>query len=232
MITVRDATVRRGDAVVLEDVSLSIPDGEFVVLAGANGAGKTTLVRLFNGLLEPDSGDVSVNGRPVRKDLVAARSAVGMVFQDPRDQFVAATVRSDVAFGPENLGLSHDEIDRRVNESLDAVGMACRGDERIDELSGGEQSRVAIAGALAMAPDHLVLDEPFASLDAPSRDSVREHLRTLDESGASVVVVTHDVGTVAALADRVVVLDDGVVVRDDAPAAVRDALEGLGVGAW
>jgi len=232
MITVRDATVRRGDAVVLEDVSLSIPDGEFVVLAGANGAGKTTLVRLFNGLLEPDAGAVLVNGRPVADDLVAARTAVGMVFQDPRDQFVAATVRSDVAFGPENLGLRHAEIDRRVNEALAAVGMGGRGEERIDELSGGEQSRVAIAGALAMAPDHLVLDEPFAGLDAPSRESVREHLRTLSESGASVVVVTHDVDTVAPLAERVVVLDDGVVVRDGPPAQVRDALDGLGVGAW
>ena len=232
MITVRDATVRRGDAVVLEDLSLSIPDGEFVVLAGANGAGKTTLVRLFNGLLEPDTGDVRVNERPVAEDLVAARTAVGMVFQDPRDQFVAATVRSDVAFGPENLGLGHEEIDRRVDEALDAVGMEGRGDERIDELSGGEQSRVAIAGALAMAPDHLVLDEPFASLDAPSRDAVREHLQDLHAAGTSVVVVTHDVDAVAPLADRVVVLDDGVVVRDDAPAEVRDALDGLGVSAW
>jgi len=232
MIALRDATVRRGDAVVLEDVSLEIPNGEFVVLAGANGAGKTTLVRLFNGLLEPDAGEVHVNDSPVADDLVAARTAVGMVFQDPRDQFVAATVRSDVAFGPENLGLSHDEIDRRVTDALAAVGMRGRGTERIDELSGGEQSRVAIAGALAMEPDHLVLDEPFASLDAPSRDGVREHLEELQASDASVVVVTHDVDTVAALADRVVVLDDGGVVRDGTPDEVRDALDGFGVGAW
>jgi biotin transport system ATP-binding protein len=232
MITVRGATVRRGDAVVLEDLSLTIPDGECVVLAGANGAGKTTLVRLFNGLHSPDSGEVRVNGQPVADDLVAARTAVGMVFQDPRDQFVAATVRSDVAFGPENLGLPRDEIDRRVTDALAAVGMDGRGEERVDELSGGEKSRVAIAGALAMEPDHLVLDEPFASLDAPSRDSVRRHLRALHASDASVVVVTHDVGTVAALADRVVVLDDGAVARDGPPREVRDALDGLGVGAW
>jgi biotin transport system ATP-binding protein len=232
MITIRAATVRRGDTVVLQNLSLSIPDGEFVVLAGANGAGKTTLVHLFNGLLEPDSGDVQVNGRPVADDLVAARTAVGMVFQDPRDQFVAATVRSDVAFGPENLGLGRDEIDRRVDEALAAVGMDGRGEERIDELSGGEQSRVAIAGALTMEPDHLVLDEPFASLDAPSRDGVREHLRALHASDASVVVVTHDVETVAMLADRVVVLDDGVVRRDGPPDEVRDALDGFDVHAW
>jgi biotin transport system ATP-binding protein len=232
MITVHDLTVRRGDTCVIEDLSLTIDDGEFVVLAGPNGAGKTTLVRSFNGLLEPDAGRVRVNGRTVETDLVAARTAVGMVFQDPRDQFVAATIRADVSFGPENLGLAHEEIDRRVSESLAAVDLDGRGDERIDELSGGEQSRVAIAGALAMQPDHLVLDEPFASLDAPSRNAVRAHLRDLHATGTSVVVVTHDVADVASLADRVVVLDDGDVVRDGRPAELRTELDAVGVEPW
>ncbi|WP_323676240.1 ABC transporter ATP-binding protein [Halorubellus sp. PRR65] len=232
MLSVTDATVRRGDALVLDEVSVAIDDGEFVVLAGANGAGKTTLVRLFNGLLEPDSGSVSVNGRPVDEDLVAARTAVGMVFQDPRDQFVAATVAADVAFGPENLGLSHEEIRSRVERALAAVGLDGRGEERLDELSGGEQSRAAIAGALAMDPDHLVLDEPFASLDAPSRDAVRDRLADRHAAGTSVVVVTHDVAEVAALADRVVVLADGGVVADDSPDAVRRALDDVEVRGW
>jgi biotin transport system ATP-binding protein len=229
MITVRGATVRRGDAVVLEDLSLSIPDGEFVVLAGANGAGKTTLVRLFNGLLEPDAGDVEVNGRPVVADLVAARTAVGMVFQDPRDQFVAATVRSDVAFGPENLGLDHDEIDRRVQDALAAVGMQGRGEERIDELSGGEQSRVAIAGALAMEPDHLVLDEPFTGLDAPARDRLLDRLRDLHAAGTGLIVVTHDLRDLLGDAERVVCLSNGQVVVDDEPATAVDDLPEYGV---
>ncbi|WP_424014324.1 energy-coupling factor ABC transporter ATP-binding protein [Halorubrum xinjiangense] len=215
--------------VAVDDVSLSVPDGEFLVVAGANGSGKTTLVRTFNGLVEPDAGTVAVNGTPVDEDLVAARSAVGMVFQDPRDQLVAATVGADVAFGPENLGLSHDEIDRRVDEALAAVNMAGRERERVDSLSGGERERVAIAGALAMRPDHLVLDEPFTGLDEPARRSVVERLRALHAEGTSVVVVTHDLRDVAALADRIVGLADGRVAVDATPEEAISALPGLDV---
>ena len=215
--------------VAVDDVSLSVPDGEFLVVAGANGSGKTTLVRTFNGLVEPDAGTVSVNGTPVDADLVAARSAVGMVFQDPRDQLVAATVGADVAFGPENLGLSHDEINRRVDEALAAVNMAGRKRERVDSLSGGERERVAIAGALAMEPDHLVLDEPFTGLDEPARRSVVERLRALHREGTSVVVVTHDLRDVAALADRIVGLADGRVAVDARPEEAVSALPGLDV---
>ncbi len=152
MIEFRSVSHAFDDVPVLEEVSLSIDDGEFVLLAGANGSGKTTLLRHCNGLLTPDSGTVRVDGTPVEDDLIAARSSVGMVFQHPRDQFVSATVGADVAFGPENLGLKRAEIDRRVDAALAAVNMAGRGDDRIDALSGGEQSRVAIAGALAMEP--------------------------------------------------------------------------------
>ena len=225
-ITVEGYTYRYGEDVpAVDDVSLAVEDGEFLVLAGANGSGKTTLVRGFNGLLTPDRGTVSVNGRPVDDDPVAARSAVGMVFQDPRDGFVAATVGADVAFGPENLGLDREEIDRRVADALDAVRMAGRGEERIDELSGGERERVAIAGALAMDPDHLVLDEPFTGLDWAARRSVLDRLRALRDEGVGVVVVTHDLRDVAALADRIVVLADGAVALDDAdpsPAALAE----------
>ena len=215
--------------VAVDDVTLSVPDGEFLVVAGANGSGKTTLVRTFNGLVEPDAGTVSVNGTPVDEDLVAARSAVGMVFQDPRDQLVAATVGADVAFGPENLGLAHDEIERRVDEALAAVNMAGRERDRIDSLSGGERERVAIAGALAMEPDHLVLDEPFTGLDEPARRSVVARLRALHREGTSVVVVTHDLRDVAALADRIVGLADGRVAVDAPPEGAVSALPGLDV---
>ena len=218
-----------GGVVAVDDVSLSIPDGEFLVVAGANGSGKTTLVRTFNGLVRPDSGSVSVNGTPVSEDLVAARTAVGMVFQDPRDQLVAATVGGDVAFGPENLGLSHAEIDRRVTEALAAVNMTGRGGDRIEALSGGERERVAVAGALAMEPDHLVLDEPFTGLDEPARRSVVDRLRALHREGTSVVVVTHDLRDVLDLADRVVGLSDGRIAVDAPPAGAVDALPGLDV---
>ncbi|MGM0447501.1 MAG: energy-coupling factor ABC transporter ATP-binding protein [Methanobacteriota archaeon] len=224
-----DADVDAAPTVAVDDVSLAVPDGEFLVVAGANGSGKTTLVRTFNGLVEPDAGTVTVNGTPVDEDLVAARSAVGMVLQDPRDQLVAATVGADVAFGPENLGLSHDEIDRRVDEALAAVNMAGRERKRVDSLSGGERERVAIAGALAMAPDHLVLDEPFTGLDEPARRSVVERLRALHREGTSVVVVTHDLRDVAALAARIVGLADGRVAVDAPPEEAVAALPGLDV---
>lgn len=218
MIQTRDLVHRYGATVAVDGVSLTIDDGEFLVLAGANGSGKTTLVRQFNGLLEPDEGEVFVDGRPVTEDLVAARTSVGMVFQDPRDGFVAATVGGDVAFGPENLGLDHAEIDRRVDAALNAVNMAERRDERIDALSGGEHARVAIAGALAMEPAHLVLDEPFSGLDWPARRSVVDRLQALHGDGTGVVVVTHDLRDVESLADRLVVLDDGQVAYNGTPA--------------
>ena len=229
MLAVDALTHYYGDAAALDGVSLDVVDGECVVLAGANGSGKTTLVRHLNGLLEPDDGEVRVNGTPVHDDLVAARASVGMVFQDPRDGFVGATVGADVAFGPENLGLPREEIDERVAEALDAVELAGRGDERIDELSGGEQARVAIAGALAMRPDHLVLDEPFTGLDWPARQSVLDRLRALHDSGTSLVVVTHDLRDVWAFAERVVALADGEVAVDGPPERVRERLPDLGV---
>ncbi|AKU06397.1 MULTISPECIES: energy-coupling factor ABC transporter ATP-binding protein [Haloferax] len=229
MIRVEGLVHRYGDTVAVDGVDLAIDDGECVIVAGANGSGKTTLVRHFNGLLDPDEGSVSVNGRSVSDHLVAARTAVAMVFQHPEDQLVAATIGADVAFGPENLGLDRDEIDRRVRESLAAVNLDGREDERVDALSGGEVERLAIAGALAMRPDHLVLDEPFTGLDEPARRSVLARLRDLRAEGTSLVVVTHDLRDVAELADRVVVLADGDVALDAAPDEAADRLPDLDV---
>ncbi|MFA9426291.1 energy-coupling factor ABC transporter ATP-binding protein [Natronorubrum sp. A-ect3] len=229
MIEFRSVSYAFEDIPVLEDLSLTIEDGEFILLAGANGSGKTTLLRHCNGLLTPDEGQVLVDGTPVAEDLVAARSSVGMVFQHPRDQFVAATIGADVAFGPENLGLERDEIDRRVENALEAVNLADREDERIDALSGGEQSRVAIAGALAMDPTHLVLDEPFTGLDAPARRSVLERLEALSANGTGVLLATHDLRDVLGLSDRVVAMRDGRVAVDEPPQRAREALSGLEV---
>lgn len=229
MLSFQDLTHRYDGTAVLDGVSFTIDDGEWVILAGANGSGKTTLVRHCNALLEPDEGTVLVDGQPASENPVAARTSVGMVFQTPRDQFVAATVGADVAFGPENLGLDRAEIDRRVEASLAAVGMESREDERLDALSGGEQARVAIAGALAMEPDHLVLDEPFAGLDWPARRSVLSHLDDLHAAGTGIVLVTHDVRDVLARADRVVGLQNGSVAVDAAPEPARDRLADIGV---
>ncbi|GGJ12593.1 ABC transporter ATP-binding protein [Halobellus salinus] len=229
MIRTVNLVHRYGDVVAVDSVSLSIPDGECVVLAGANGSGKTTLVRHFNGLLESDEGRVEVNGRRVGADLVAARTAVGIVFQEPRDQLVAATVGADVAFGPENLGLGRAEIDRRVAASLSAVDLDGRKGVRVGELSGGERQRVAVAGALAMEPDHLVLDEPFTGLDAPARTSVVDRLRELSASGTGLVIVTHDLRDVLDLADRVVAMAEGRVVVDAPPDEAAASLPAYGV---
>lgn len=229
MIEFRDLVHRYGDSPAVDGVSLTIDDGEFVVLTGPNGSGKTTLVRHCNGLLEPHAGEVLIDGRPVGEDLVAARTAVGMTFQHARDGFVAATVGADVAFGPENLGLPREEIDRRVADALGTVGMADRADERISSLSGGERRRVSIAGALAMDPDHLVLDEPFAGLDWPARQAVKGRIANLSESGTGIVLVTHDLQNVHELADRVVCLQDGRVALDAPPDEALDSLPALGV---
>jgi biotin transport system ATP-binding protein len=229
MIRVEDLSHSYGETRVLDGVSTTVADGEFVLVVGANGSGKTTLARQCNGLLEPDSGTVTVDGTPVHENLVRARTRVGMVFQHPRDQLVAATVGADVAFGPENLGLEREAVDARVADALEAVGMAGRGDERVDELSGGEEARVAIAGALAMEPAHLLLDEPLAGLDATGRDSVRSRLAELHAAGTSIVVVTHDLREWFDTADRVVALADGRVVTDGPPDSVRDALVDVAV---
>lgn len=234
MIDARDVTVEYGAVVAVDGVSLRVPDGEFLVLVGANGSGKTTLVRTFDGLVTPDAGEVRVNGLCVESNPVAARTAVGMVFQEPRDCFVATTVGADVAFGPENLGLSRPEIRDRVAAALSAVRMDDREDDRIDALSGGERARVAIAGALAMEPDHLVLDEPFAGLDASARSAVLDRLRELRRDGTGVVVVTHDLRDVIDPADRIVALADGRLALDvdadaEPSAAIEDRLIDLGV---
>lgn len=229
MLEFRSVSFGFDDVRVLEEVSLSIPDGEFVVLAGANGSGKTTLLRHCNGLLDPDEGTVLVDGTPVEDDVIGARTSVGMVFQHPRDQFVAATVGDDVAFGPANLGLERGEIDRRVENALEAVNLRGREDERIDRLSGGEQSRVAIAGALAMEPTHLVLDEPFTGLDEPARRSVLDRLEALAADGTGVLLATHDLRDVLGLADRVIAMADGRVVVDDRPERALERLDGLSV---
>ena len=229
MLVVENLVHRFDGEPAVDGVSLTIDDGEWVVLAGPNGSGKTTLVRHFNALLTPDEGSVEIDGQSVPENPITARTKVGMVFQSPRDQFVAATVGEDIAFGPENLGLPREEIDRRVTEALAAVTLDGRETEYIASLSGGEQSRVAIAGALAMKPTHLVLDEPFTGLDWSAQRSVLAHLDTLNESGTSIIVVTHDVRDMFSRADSVVGLRDGRVVFELPPENAREQLEAIDV---
>ena len=228
MITLDGVTHRYGDAVAVDELTLELPRGEWTLLVGPNGSGKTTLVRHCNGLLHPDAGTVAVDGRDVAEEPVYARTNVGMVFQHPRDQFVAATVGADVAFGPENLGLDRGAVDRRVTEALAAVDMADRRTARIESLSGGEAARVAVAGALAMEPDYLVLDEPLVGLDFTARQSLLAYLDDVAHD-TGILLVTHDLRDLVSRADRLLAMVDGRVAADADPTDAASALEGIPV---
>ncbi len=230
VIQVENLTHRYADGTVaLDDVSLSIAAGEFVVIAGANGSGKTTLLRHLNGLLRPTSGRVRVAGLAVPQHLAEVRRRVGMVFQDADCQIVGETVAEDVAFGPENLKLERGEVDRRVAAALSAAGLAHLAEKRPHLLSGGEKRRLAIAGILAMHPEVVVCDEPFASLDYAGVRQVLSLLVALHRGGRTVVVSTHDLDKVLAHASRLVVLQAGRIVRDAPPAEAASGLEAYGV---
>lgn len=213
----------------LKDIHLTIEKGSFVVLAGRNGSGKTTLLRHLNGLLLPTEGEVRVEGRSVREDLVSARQKVGMVFQDTDSQIVGETVFDDIAFGPENLKLSRTEITRRVEEALLMVGLSDRADERPHLLSGGQKRRLTIAGILAMEPAILVFDEPFSNLDFPGILSVLRQIVSLHQQGHTILLTTHDLEKVIAHADRLLILEDGKIVCDDTPQPLLGELERFGI---
>lgn len=229
MIRTRNLHFAYDETPILRGISLQIPRGEYVIIAGPNGSGKTTLVRHFNGLLTPDQGTVTLDGTEVTDDLVDTRRRIGMVFQNPRDSFVAATVEDDIAFGPENLGLSHETINDRVQHALETVGLDGKSSHRIMELSHGEQSRVAIAAALAMKPEYLILDEPLTGLDYDARIAVFEHTRELHTTGTTMIVVTHDLHDFIDVADRVLILQNGLIERDEEPEAIESELPSYGI---
>ncbi|GAB6908794.1 putative ABC transporter ATP-binding protein VNG_2317G [Desulfosarcina cetonica] len=213
----------------LDAVSLDFNAGELTVIAGANGSGKTTLLRHLNGLLMAQSGDVRVCGRSVRDDPLAARQAVGMVFQDADSQIVGETVYDDTAFGPENLGLDREAIDRRVNQALSAVDLVGLENKRPHHLSGGQKRRLAIAGVLAMQPRVLLMDEPFSNLDFPATCRVLERILDLHRQGHTIIITTHDLEKVIAHARRLVVMAKGRVVSDGIPEAVVAGIAQYGI---
>jgi len=199
-------------------VSITVAPGELVAIAGANGSGKSTLARLADALLVPTAGRVTVDGIDTADPDAAwdVRALVGMVFQDPDDQIVGTVVEEDVAFGPSNLGVERTELRARVDAALAAVGLT--GAERREPhlLSEGQKQRVAIAGALAMRPSYLVLDEPTAMLDPAGRRSVLDLIDTLVAEGRGVVHISHDAASIAR-ADTVVALEDGAVLYQGPP---------------
>ena len=210
----------------LDDVSLTIRDGEFIGLIGHTGSGKSTLVQHLNGLILPTSGQITVDGMDLadkNTDKRAIRRRVGLVFQYPENQLFEETVAKDIAFGPKNLGLDEAEIDRRVRTAMRRVALDYDklSQRSVFELSGGQMRRVAIAGVLAMEPQTLVLDEPCAGLDPKGREEILGLISDLHrESGATIVMVSHSMDDVAALAERVIVMNHGKVAMDGAPREV------------
>lgn len=221
----------------LRDVSLTVRRGEFLGLAGHTGSGKSTLVQHLNGLIRPQEGSVCALGLDLsqKKDAAAVKAKVGVVFQYPERQLFAETVVRDVAFGPRNLGLSQDEVARRVASSLARVGLdlVTIGDKSPFELSGGQQRRVAFAGVLAMEPEVLVLDEPMAGLDPAARRDFLELIGRLHDEGLTVVMVSHSMDDLANCCDRIVVMNEGAVFAEGTPAQVfahADELKSIGLG--
>ena len=208
------------DYQALKGVSLKIEKGEMVALLGKNGAGKSTLFLHLNGIYEPDEGKVFIDGEELKydkKSLLKKKKKVGIVFQNPDDQIFAPTVEEDVAFGPLNLGLSMEEVQDRVEEALDRVGMSGYEKTAPHHLSGGQKKRVAIAGILAMKPEIMVLDEPTAGLDPQGVTNLVKLLKELNDEGITIVISTHEVDLVPDYANRVFVLVGGELIAEGTP---------------
>lgn len=211
------------------DLSVTIKKGEFVCLIGRNGSGKSTFAKLSNAILLPDEGVVTVDGIDTKDDgkKFDIRKKVGMIFQNPDNQIVATAVDEDVAFGPENLGLDREEIIKRVDFSLEAVGMTDYKNYEPHKLSGGQKQRVAIAGVIAMRPDYIFFDESTSMLDPKGRKQILKLAKKLNrELGIGIVFITHHMREVSMF-DRVIVLGDGKIVLDDSPENLFSNIEKL-----
>ena len=220
----------------LEDVSFRVERGEFIGIIGHTGSGKSTLIQHLNGLLKPTSGSILLDGKDIWSDKKLTRQCrfrVGLVFQYPEYQLFEETVYKDIAFGPKNMGLSREEIDRRVREAAHMVGLT---EEQLSvspfDLSGGQKRRVAIAGVIAMEPEVLILDEPTAGLDPEGREEILKNIEDYRKAkNATVMMVSHSMADVARLAQRLLVMNGAHLVMDDTPMEVfRHAQQLLEMG--
>ena len=226
---------QENDNSVLKDINLEIKEGEFVAILGHNGSGKSTLVKSFNAITLPCGGKVYVDELDTSDEalIYEIRKKTGMVFQNPDNQIVATIVEEDVAFGPENLGLSSDEIRERVDNALKSVDMYAYKDHAPHMLSGGQKQRIAIAGVLAMEPKYMVFDESTAMLDPIGRKEILKTMQDLNKNkGITIIMITHYMEE-AINADRVIVLENGKIALDDTPKKVFEdvkRMEELGLG--
>ena len=205
----------------LHDINLEIKKGDRVAIVGSNGAGKSTLFLHFNGILQPTSGLIKIDGEAFdyhKKELMKIRQKVGIVFQNPDDQLFAPTVVEDVAFGPMNLNLSKEEVEDRVSEALEMVGMSGLEKKAPHHLSGGQKKRVAIAGILAMKPKIIVLDEPTTGLDPRGVKQIMNILYKLNQDeNISIIIASHDVEMVTQFADKIFVVNEGKIIGQGTP---------------
>jgi cobalt transport protein ATP-binding subunit len=230
MIEIRNLHHRYADGThALKGIDLTIPDGEFLLICGPNGSGKTTLIRLICGLLKPTTGSICINGLPDPHASQSVRRLVGMVFQDPDSQIVGETVREDIAFGPENLGLSQEEIHQRVDGALQAMGLQDLSEKPCYLLSEGEKRRLAIAGVLAMRPQTILFDEPFSHLDYPGIREALKHMVRLHREGHTLLVTTHDVEKVVAHVNRIVIIHSGELKAAGQPEELMMELPRFGI---
>ena len=203
---------------VLTDVSLAVDEGEFVALLGANGAGKTTFAKMLNGILQPDSGTIHIQGEDIIGKKTAELAAwVGYCYQNPDHQIFADSVSKELEFGPSNLGVPKDEVKRRVLEVLDLVGLSEHADEYPFLLSKGIRQQIAVASILTMRPKVMLIDEPTTGMDLRGSQSIMHLIRKLNEVGHTILIITHDLKIVAEYAHRAVVFKDGGVVFDGQP---------------
>ena len=218
--------------VALKDVSFSVERGEFIGVIGHTGSGKSTLMQHLNGLLKPTSGEVILDGKDIWSDKKLTRQSrfrVGLVFQYPEYQLFEETVYRDIAYGPKNMGLSLEEIDRRVREAAGFVGLT---DQQLEvspfDLSGGQKRRVAIAGVIAMEPEVLILDEPTAGLDPEGREGVLQNIESYRKAkNATIIMVSHSMNDVARLANRLLVMNGARLAMDGTPREVFDRAQEL-----
>lgn len=231
-IYMKDSAVERK---ALDDVSLTVREGEFLCIVGHTGSGKSTLIQHINGILQPDSGSVVIDGFDMsqKKQMVEGRKRVGMVFQYPEYQLFEETVYKDVAFGPTNMGLTEPEIRERVLNAMISVGLLPEFflEKSPFELSGGEKRRAALAGILAMQPNYLMLDEPMAGLDPSGRRSILSMLEDIrTKYGTTIVMVSHSMDDIARVADRIAVLNNGRLIMLDTPKAIFGTLDLEAIG--
>jgi len=230
MIQVRNLSLRFADGTqALKGIDLDIPEGEFLLICGENGSGKTTLLRLLAGLIRPSAGSIRIFALDPFRDARLLRHRIGIVFQDADSQIVGETVGEDVAFGPENLGLPAEEIRRRVEKALLMTGLRHLSEKPCHLLSGGEKKRLALAGVMALEPEILLFDEPFANLDYRGVREILSFMIRRHQEGRTLILTTHEVEKVSPHVDRIVVMQQGAIKASGRPEELFPLLSRFGV---